>query len=352
MSDFVTAITAEDADDALLQILTHPEVNLARESRNGPTLEIPNIAVVTYPNPLKRVSFLPARDCNPFFALWESLWMIYGGDDLASILYFNTQFGQYSDDGKLIRGSAYGKRWRTWFGHDQIETAAKEFEKSGSTRRAVISQWDPASDPIVESKDVPCNVMTLFLERDGQLDMTVFNRSNDAIYGLAGSNIVHFSILHEYMALRLGLPLGKYQQVSNCLHVYLEFDVFKRMQEYLKLPLGEWTQDNPYDMGIETTPLLQPGESLATLDNDIHLLMKSHRISLEEKIGGLFNLKEEEYHTQFFHKVFLPMMRCWRDWKEKKGARVAVGHVREAMVGNNSDWLFAAEAWMIRRVKA
>jgi hypothetical protein len=51
--------------------------------------------------------------------------------------------------------------------------------------------------------------------------MTVFNRSNDLIWGALGANVVHFSMLQEYMACCLGVEVGMYHQVSNNMHVYL-----------------------------------------------------------------------------------------------------------------------------------
>jgi len=52
------------------------------------------------------------------------------------------------------------------------------------------------------------------------LDMTVTNRSNDLIWGLLGANFVHFSILMEYMAARLGAEVGLYHHFTNNLHCY------------------------------------------------------------------------------------------------------------------------------------
>jgi hypothetical protein len=50
--------------------------------------------------------------------------------------------------------------------------------------------------------------------------MTVTNRSNDMIWGMLGANYVHFSVLQEYMAARLGVEVGYYYHFTNNLHVY------------------------------------------------------------------------------------------------------------------------------------
>src|SRR5207237_2010921 len=101
-----------------------------------------------------------------------------------------------------------------------------------------------------DCKDVPCNTEVMFLPRlstdaylhpcqkhqgkrekggcDDEkaaairvLDMTVINRSNDTLWGALGSNYVHFSFLHEYISLATGCVVGRYNQFSNNLHVYV-----------------------------------------------------------------------------------------------------------------------------------
>ena len=46
------------------------------ESRNGPVLVIEEPVTVCYENPNERVLFNTRRDANPFFHLFESLWML------------------------------------------------------------------------------------------------------------------------------------------------------------------------------------------------------------------------------------------------------------------------------------
>lgn len=125
-------------------------------SRNGPVLMFGAPVVTTYENPKDKVLFNPDRDANPYFHLFESMWMLYGGEDVKFVSFFNKRMSEYSDDGILIRGSAYGKRWRSWFGYDQLKNAIETLRKNRDSRRVVISQWDPATDPIVDSKDIPC----------------------------------------------------------------------------------------------------------------------------------------------------------------------------------------------------
>jgi thymidylate synthase len=173
--------------------------------------------------------FWSERDANPFFHFFESLWMLNGNNNLDFVDYF-APMRDYSDDKKTLNG-AYGFRWKYYFGFDQIQFVINELEKNLYSRRAVISMWDPEDvEKRSSSKDLCCNTQLYFDVQDGfkkgltykTLNMTVLNRSNDAIFGLAGANAVHFSYLQEYVAKKLDLGVGSYFQISNNCHVYID----------------------------------------------------------------------------------------------------------------------------------
>ena len=71
----------------------------------------------------------------------------------------------------------------------------------------------------------------IFSKRNGVLNMSVTNRSNDIVWGLFGANAVHMSILHEYMAARTESKVGVYTHFSNNAHAYLDtLEKIKEMQ--------------------------------------------------------------------------------------------------------------------------
>src|SRR5580698_2494000 len=113
-------------------------------SRNGKVIVAPEPVLTTYTHPTERVLFSPLRDQNCFFTFFESLWMLAGRNDLAWPLYFNSKFGQFSDDSKTLWG-AYGMRWREWFGYDQLPLVMKELKKNPNSRRVVLAMWDATS---------------------------------------------------------------------------------------------------------------------------------------------------------------------------------------------------------------
>jgi thymidylate synthase len=195
------------------------------ESRNGPVVRVRYPLTITYENPRERVLFDRTRDCNPFFHLYESVWMLAGRRDVESLKWFVPNMANYSDNGKTFNG-AYGYRWIHQFEQDQLEDLILLLKGYPNTRRAVLQMWDCVTDLRHDEscKDIPCNLVALFEITDDPtriLNMTVFNRSNDAIWGMLGANAVHFSILQEYLAAKLGVQVGVYHQISNNAHIYL-----------------------------------------------------------------------------------------------------------------------------------
>jgi len=339
----IGTIVATDVDSAIVSaVKLLKEEGLEIASRAGPTLEYPTPVVTIYKNPSRKVSFMEARDANPFFHLFESLWMLGGGDDLPSLLIFNSKFGQFSDDGKTIRGSAYGRRWRTWFGHDQLTDAVQKLKNTPGDRRVVLQMWDAFSDPVVQSKDVPCNTVCYFRCRDGKtLDLTVSNRSNDAIYGALGSNVVHFSLLLEYVASSAGLEVGTYYQFSNSYHGYVENPIFAKL-------LSGSTAPATYEkMGVQAFPL---NSEDGAINEDIMLLMKFVREVAESPdknyITLMTSLNERVWNTEFFRKVVGPMMIAYFSWKTSGGIKWAQKNFNMTI-----DWHNASMRWLERRMK-
>lgn len=216
-------IQARNVNDAFRQGLGQlSRYGIRRDSRNGPVLVYPEPVTTVYEKPLERVLFWSERDANPFFHLFESLWMLAGRNDVTSVARYAKQMVNYSDDGETFHG-AYGYRWRNWFKFDQLISIADALTKNPDDRRQVLQMWDCKSDLGGTGKDLPCNLMATFqINVNGALDLAVFCRSNDIVWGCYGANAVHFSYLLEYMARWIDVPVGRYSQISINWHGYLE----------------------------------------------------------------------------------------------------------------------------------
>ena len=210
-------------------------LGVEQNSRNGKVRRILGPVATTYTAPKERMLLDPRRDANPFFHIFEGVWMLAGRHDTGWIMAFNANIVQFSDDGVTLHG-AYGHRWRNHFGHDQLIWIINHLRADPHSRRAVLQMFDPEADQWyasgMVSKDIPCNTAVFFEIVNGQLNMTVTNRSNDMIWGAYGANVVHMSMLQEFVADSLGVDVGHYVQFSNNFHIYeRHFDLLEDIDD-------------------------------------------------------------------------------------------------------------------------
>lgn len=302
-----------------------------RDSRNGPVISFPYPVLTEYQNPMERVLFSPLRNANPFFHFMESMWMLAGARDVAVPAYFVKRMAEYSDDGKTFWG-AYGYRWRRWFGYDQLDAIVNDLRANPTSRRAVLAMWDGREDldrAAQGGKDVPCNTQAYFDTRDGKLNMTVCCRSNDLLWGAYGANAVHMAFLQEYVADRVGVPVGAYRQFSNDLHLYTRV---LPQTEIMPLAIDAATH-NAY----ATNPACVPTRMHAGQrgwDTDLVRFMRQ----FDEGISPV-----HEYHTEWFSRVAQPMLLAWQHRKNHARALQWAGGIDAV------DWRIACCLWLDRR---
>lgn len=351
----VKATTVDRGLQAVLTELNKPGNAIDTPSRNGPARRFKGPATIVWNRPMFRVSFDPVRDANPAFHLFESLWMLFGGNDVERPKYFASQMGQFSDDGKTFHG-AYGHRWIAHFDVDQLrDYVIPALRKNRDDRRVVLQMWDGGEDPgmaLRNGKDVPCNLTCTFdgAQQDGRLHLSVFNRSNDLVWGATGANIVQFSMLLEYVASAVGMGVGTYSQISTNSHIYLELnEVSKRM---LKTHADDPQRDLPYHGAL--SPLRDktedtPEEWHAKFDEDINLLMNNHTTVLA--IGNQFK-------TSFFREVVWPVIGAFNVYKNEDDLEYAMSTLMQMLRPIDfgepwyawHDWNVAMYQWLNRRV--
>jgi hypothetical protein len=206
---------SEITDKAIISVIEDGEEN---SSRNGRVLYLNNV-LVELDNPLSRHLNLKGRNNNIYATIAELFWIMSGTDRIDPFLsFFLPRAANYSDDGVTWRGG-YGPRI---YMDNQLENAINVFKEDGlDTRRSVISVYDSKLDSGVSSKDIPCNNLIHFLVgSDGRLNMNVVSRSSDVIWGLFGINIPEWTFLQEYVAQRVGVPVGVYTHFTSNLHIY------------------------------------------------------------------------------------------------------------------------------------
>lgn len=302
-------------------------------SRNGMTLSYDEPVCIRHVNPAHRVIWLKSRNANPFFHLFEFVWMLAGRNDVHTLSAFNANMKSYSDDGEIFN-APYGYRLRKHFGIDQLKSVIEQLKKDTNSRQAVALLWD-SKDLVKQTKDKACNLELVFKLRDtGRLDMTVFNRSNDLIWGALGANLVHMSLFHEYVATELGVPMGAYEQISNCMHVYtdgLPGDIYRAI-------LKDETLCGYYP--CDSSP------SMKGIDEDVEDLF--YHIGNCDTVVDMASGFMQSYRSEFFEKLFIPMMLVYLFHKLKRDD-VAM----QILVGSEipEDWKRASHNWLELRRK-
>lgn len=326
------------------------EVGREENSRNGPVLVMPCPVTSVYQNPRERVLIDSVRDANPFFHLYESLWMLSGNDGARLLDRYVKDFSsRYADDG-IIHG-AYGHRWRTALGFDQLDAVVSRLRQNPDDRQCVIQMWDASDDGLGCNdlrgawKDRPCNTHVYLRVRDVRgyddgivvsvhkvLDLTVLCRSNDIVWGAYGANAVHFSFLLEYLAGRLGVGVGIMYQVSNNYHAYV--DTLREPE----------TGPEPYAAhGWSPTSI---GNQWDAWDADLAAFMCWHD-ELWTRHAQSDDIDPPDFQNVWFHVVAAPMAQAnWlRRQRRVADATVVVDQIEA------DDWRAACQAWMGRRAR-
>jgi len=310
-----------------------------RDSRVGTVMEYPTPVTTVYLCPTERVLFDPVRNCNPFLHFFEFLWIIAGRNDVKWLVQFNPRMKEFSDDGNVFHG-AYGYRLRNWeyptadgsySSLDQLPEVVSMLRKSLDERRAVIAIWDPVRDLNKPNcKDVPCNDLVFVKVREGKLTLTVCCRSNDIIWGAYGSNIVCFSMLQEYLAAMVGLPVGPLYQISDSWHAYV--NVWK---EKASLDIPHEFVDPYHRFNIEPYPMV---ERFDTWDEELQrwIAQTEHP-----------DLEEQQYTNPLFPKVAQPLYLAWTLYKQNELQRA----IAATELCHASDWRLACRQWLERIVE-
>lgn len=336
-------ITARNVNHAYAQgVDLISRLGHTRSSRNGDVLVMGEPVTTHYQRPTERVLFDKQRNANPFFHLFEAMWMLAGHNDVAFPAYLVPRMAEYSDNGEKFHG-AYGFRWRHHFVYDQLQEVIDMLRKDPTNRRVILSMWDARCDLGTNSKDIPCNIVAKFaiehrVTKPAKLNMVVFNRSNDIVWGAYGANAVHFSVLQEFIAASLEVEVGWYEQVSTDYHVY--------HTQWLKVlkgfPKGQLQEDaQRYEMNqVKPFPLVSNADSFT--DDCAYMI---HQMET-----GYVNAI---FHNEFFIHIATPMANAFVAYRNDNIGE-AIAQLEAAIDsttkphGPKNDWLVAGLEWMER----
>jgi thymidylate synthase len=255
-------------------------------SRAGLTKELMHVGI-TLTRPWQREIVLETRKANVAAQIVETMWVLAGRNDIATLEPYLPRAADFSDDGRTWR-SGYGPRLRDFHGRDQLAYVVETLRANPHSRQAVINLWDPCTDT-TPGKDVACNNWLSFSSRNGALDLHVGIRSNDAMWGWSGINAFEWSVLQEVVAYLAGLEVGALHFSTTSFHLY--------EQHWAKAT--RIADDPTWNPNVEDSPRFVPVEGgMAGLDITIKLWFE-----MEERIRT-----GQSVDIRLFPE---PMMRSW-----------------------------------------
>lgn len=119
-------------------------------------------------------------------------------------------------DGEL--GPIYGHQWRRANGRDQLGDVVRELACNPTSRRLVVSAWNP--DDVPRMALPPCHTMFQLYVRAGiYLDLHLYQRSADLALGVP-FNIASYALLCHLIARSTGLAPGRLLHTIGDAHIY------------------------------------------------------------------------------------------------------------------------------------
>jgi thymidylate synthase len=162
-----------------------------------------------------KVVTTPQRKFNQDYAEYEWNWYKTGNRDA-------TQIAERAKIWKLMMvpntsevNSNYGYFWNK---NNQLDRAIEDLKTNKETRRAIVVHYD-INELDRYQYDTPCNDVLNFYVKDGKLEMTVFARSIDLVYGFCNDQYT-FAKLMEYVSEQTGYPVGSMHWFITNLHIY------------------------------------------------------------------------------------------------------------------------------------
>lgn len=115
-------------------------------------------------------------------------------------------------------GPVYGKQWRNFNGVDQLEWLINEIKKNPSSRRLIISAWNPGE---IENMALPpCHCFMQFYVNENKLSCQLYQRSGDVFLGVP-FNIASYALFTMMIAQVCGLEVGTFVHTLGDAHIYL-----------------------------------------------------------------------------------------------------------------------------------
>ena len=183
--------------------------------------------------------------------IYELLWFLKGDTNIKYLQENGVKIWDAWADSNGDLGPVYGFQWRNWNndGIDQISNLINDLKNNPSSRRHLISAWNPSVLPdtsksfeanVADGKAAlpPCHAFFQFHVINGKLSCQLYQRSADIFLGVP-FNIASYSLLTIMIAQVCDLKVGDFIHTFGDAHIYSNhFDQMKLQltREPRKLP--------------------------------------------------------------------------------------------------------------------
>ncbi len=118
-------------------------------------------------------------------------------------------------------GPVYGRQWRNFSGIDQLEWVINEIKTNPTSRRLIVSAWNPADiEEMSKAGLPPCHTLFQFyVSADNKLSCQLYQRSADLFLGVP-FNIASYALLTMMVAQVCGLEPGDFVHAFGDVHIY------------------------------------------------------------------------------------------------------------------------------------
>lgn len=179
-------------------------------------------ASVEMTNPVDRVVTDPDRKFNLPFAVSEWLSFMFNDPDASFPSLYISDYAKWGTDASGKLSWHYGTRLHA--AGDSIAKAVQLLKEDRFCRQVWLPTFQPSDLFLLtgsSEKYPPCCLGMQLLYRDGKLHMITDYRSNDVYLGF-GYDVFTATMIQEWVARQVGMPLGSYFHNAHSLHVYDE----------------------------------------------------------------------------------------------------------------------------------
>ena len=183
--------------------------------------------------------------------IYELLWFLKGDTNIKYLKDNGVNIWNAWADSNGDLGPVYGFQWRNWNndGIDQISNLINDLKNNPSSRRHLISAWNPSVLPdtsksfetnVANGKAAlpPCHAFFQFHVINGKLSCQLYQRSADIFLGVP-FNIASYSLLTLMIAQVCNLEPGDF------IHTFGDAHIYSNHFEQMKLQLAREPRSLP-----------------------------------------------------------------------------------------------------------